>query len=81
MAREDIDMWLVLTDPNEARHYIEFFDWRQPFPPDFVEIDSGRCIYLKNICDEDAVVLAAFLLRAFQVPREMAEKNIAQWEH
>lgn len=81
MAREDVELWLILTNPFEARHFIEYFDWRQPFPPDFIEIDTGRCIYLHSLSDEDAVALALFLLRTFLVPRELAEKNLAQWEH
>lgn len=78
ISRSDIELWLVLTHPDEARHYIKFFDWRQPFIPDKIEVDSGRMISLHDMCDGDAVVVALFLLRKYQVPREEAEKRIKE---
>ncbi len=75
-SREQVDLWLVLTDPVCARVYIANFDWCQPEIPDRIEVDTGRMIDLVNLTDEDAVVVAAFLLRNYQVPREMEEKSI-----
>ena len=76
--RSDLELWLVLTDPKEARHYIRFFDWQQPYIPDKIEIDSGRMVDLSCMSDSDAVVVALFLLRTYQVPREEAQKNIME---
>lgn len=80
-SQYDLELWVVLTDPAEARHYINTFDWRQPFIPQRIEVDSGRMIDLEGLSDEDAVVVASFLLREYQIPREMAEKNLAMYEH
>ncbi len=69
-VRNDLELVLVLTNPFEARHYIQHFDWRTPYIPDAIEVDTGRLIHLENISDEDAVVVALFLLRQYQIPRE-----------
>lgn len=80
-SRHDIELWLVLTDPEEARHYVQTFDWQQPFIPDRVELDSGRKIFFDKMSDADAVAAAMALLRDIQIPREMHEKNLIPWEH
>jgi hypothetical protein len=80
--REDCDLWLVLTDPQCAREFIAKFDWNCPpeFIPDHVIVNDGepeaRKILFKNMTDEDAVVAAAEILRAVQIPQEMREKQI-----
>ncbi len=81
-AREDVDLWLILTDPIEARKYIDEFFWRIPrnMRPGAVEVDSGRQIEFKSMTDEDAVVAAMHILRHCEVPRAMVEKKIAYWE-
>ncbi len=79
-SRDQCDLWLVLTDPQCARIYISNFDWQDFHIPDRIEVDSGRMIDLVDISDADAVVVASFLLREYQIPREMADKNLEQWE-
>jgi hypothetical protein len=81
MAKHDLDLWLVLTEPFEARRFIYKFDWRQPYTPGRIELDTGRIVDLENLSDNDAVVVALFLLRAYQVPRDMAEKSLLPYEH
>lgn len=78
MSRDDLELWLVLTNPYEARHYIQFFDWGKYPAPDVVEVESGRAIYMQELTDEDAVVVAQHLLRTVQVPREMEKKAVAE---
>ena len=81
--RNDIDLWLILTDPKEARDYIKNFDWRLPIEmqPSELMLDSGRVIHFKSMSDSDAVVAALELLRSVEIPEVMREKNIAKWEH
>lgn len=81
--REDVDLWLILADPEEARRYISKYDWNLPpdMRPDKVVLDSGRVIYFKTMTDQDAVVAAMAVLRDCEIPMIMREKNYEQWEH
>lgn len=84
--REDIDLWLVLTDPVCARKFIDEFDWSCPpeWRPDKVVLDNERAIYFEKMTDDEAVVAATALLRDVQVPMEMIERKIAEecgWLH
>ena len=78
--REDVDLWLVLTDPICARRFIADFDWSCPpeWRPDKVVLDTQRVIYFDNMTDEDAVVAAMALLRDVQIPLEVREKQICE---
>jgi hypothetical protein len=49
--------------------------------PSELMLDSGRIIHFKSMSDSDAVVVALELLRTFEVPEVMKEKNFAKWEH
>lgn len=82
-SRSDIELWLILTDPIEARNYISSFDWSLPpdMRPDKVVLDSGRVIYFKHMSDQDAVTAAMELLRSVEIPMIMREKAYEQWEH
>ena len=76
--REQIDMWLLLTNPFEARRFIHEFDWNLPLEdrPDRVIIDTDRVILFDKMDDNDAVVAAMEILRSVQIPLEMQEKQI-----
>jgi hypothetical protein len=76
--REDVDLWLVLTDPKCARKFIEDFDWNCPpeYIPDRVVMDTDRVIFFDKMDDSEAVVAAMELLRSVQIPIEMREKQI-----
>lgn len=82
-SREDKDLWLILTDPVEARRYIKDFDWSLPpdMRPNKVVLESGRVIYFSEMTDEDAVVAAMELLRSVEIPMIMREKSYSFWEH
>lgn len=82
MAREDVDLWLVLTDPIEARRYIAEFDWNLPpdLRPTTIYLDTGRQVDFKTMSDEDAVVAATAILRDLEVPMVMREKQLQMWE-
>lgn len=69
MAKEDIDLWLILGDPVEARKYIEDFDWRLPERPGQITMEGGRTIYFESMSDEDAVIAAMAILRDIEIPR------------
>lgn len=84
MARADVDLWLILTDPVEARNYISTFDWNCPpqeRPKKCVIQETGREITFATMSDEEAVVAAMEILRQCEIPMVMAEKNLAAWEH
>lgn len=82
MAKEDIDLWLILGDPKEARQYIEDFDWRMKERPSQIQMDSGRTIYFESMSDEDAVVAAMAILREVEIPRiEREELCFVLWAH
>lgn len=78
--REDVDLWLVLTDPVCARKFIADFDWSYPpeWRPDKVVLDTQRVIYFDNMTDEEAVIAATALLRDIQCPLEMRERQIRE---
>ncbi len=82
-TKEQIEIWLLLADPVEARRYIEEFDWCMPpeLCPDKVCLDSGRIIYFTNMNDEDCVIAAMEILRSIEVPRIMREKSYELHEH
>lgn len=81
-SRNDIELWLKITDPKKAREYIAQFDWGCPehWRPTQVFLNSGREIVFKNMSDEDAVIAATTLLRDVQIPVEMREKQLME-EH
>ena len=76
--REDIDIWLRLGNPFEARRFIHEFNWNCPpeWRPDKVVTDSGRVIFFEDMTDAEAVVAAMEILRSVQIPYEMSEKKI-----
>lgn len=78
--REDVDLWLVLTDPQCARQFIRDFDWNCPpeWRPDKVVMGEDRVIFFNDMTDEDAVVAAMALLRDVQVPIELRNKDLAE---
>ncbi len=80
--REDIDLWLLLTDPVQAREYIARFDWSCPpeYRPTEIMLDSGRRIDFKDMSDQDAVVAATQILRDVEVPLVIRERNLQLWE-
>lgn len=82
MARGDVDLWLILTDPIEARNYIKAFDWNCPpeYRPDKIILDSGRTVNFNTMTDEEAVVAATAILRDVEVPMVMLEKDLQNWE-
>lgn len=81
--REDVDLWLVLTDPKDAREFID--DYNKALPPHLqiqrVELETNRTIYLRTMSDEDAVVAATHILREFEIPHVMNTKALEKWEH
>jgi hypothetical protein len=81
--REDVDLWLVITDPVCARKFIE--DYNAMLPPairiERVELETGRTIWLKTMTDDDAPVAAAQILREFEIPHVMNTKALEKWEH
>ena len=81
--RDRVELWLLLTDPKEARKYIGDFDWNLPpkLRPDQIMLDSGKVIKFKNMTDDEAVVAASMLLRDVEVPMIMRSKQLEQWEH
>lgn len=83
MARNDIELWLILTDPKCARRYIADFKWNYPpeESPTRIDLDSGRTINFENMTDEDAVIAAQAILRDIEIPLVMNEKNLQFWEH
>ncbi len=83
MAREDLELWLVLEDPECARQYVKNFDWDLPpaMRPDKIILDNHREILFKNMTDEEAVLAAITLLRDVEVPLVMRAKNLERWEH
>jgi hypothetical protein len=82
--REDIELWIVLTDPLCAREFIAKFDWNCPpeYVPDHIIVNDGepeaRKILFKNMNDDDAIVAAMELLRTVQIPQEMRERKICE---
>lgn len=82
-SRADVDLWLILTDPEEARKYIAAFDWSCPpeYRPNHIVLESGREIYFSIMSDEDAVIAATAILRDVEIPIVLREKNLIQWEH
>lgn len=81
--REDVDLWLVLTDPICARKFINTYDWNCPpeWRPDKVVLSEDRVIRFEDMSDEDAVVAATAILRDVEVPMVMRTKNLEMWEH
>lgn len=81
--REDVDQWLILEDPVNAREYIRTFDWNCPpqFRPGNITLNSGRTIYFETMTDEEACAAAACLLRDVEVPMVMRQKQLEMWEH
>lgn len=85
MAKEDIDLWLILGDPKEARRYINDFDWRlapgMP-PPKYYVTNEGREFHFESMTDEDAVVVAMAMLREIEIPRVQNEEACyLRWTH
>lgn len=81
MSREDVDLWLILTDPLEARRYIEKFDWNCPpeWRPNKVILDSGREVLFEKMTDTDAVAAAMAILRDVEVPMVLREFRLQFW--
>lgn len=82
-SREDVDLWLVLTNPKDARTFID--DYNRALPPylrfERIELETQRVIWLKTMSDEDAVVAAAHILREYEIPHVMNTKALEKWEH
>ncbi len=80
--REDVDLWLVLTNPACARKFIADYQWACPpeWLPDKVVLDNERVIYFKTMSDEDAVVAAMEILRSVEIPLVMRTKQLEMWE-
>lgn len=78
--REDVDLNIVLDDPQCARDYLEHFEWGYG-PPDYVVHGIDEKIYLANMSDSEAVLAAHIVLHEWHMKRAMLEKNLARWEH
>ena len=81
--REDVDLFLVLTDPKAARAYIRNFSWDMPADliPREIVTNTGRVILFKSMTDDDAVAAALELARSIEVPRAEIEAQLAPYEH
>lgn len=80
-SRREIELSISLEDPVRARAYIQSFDWGPVDPPKFVYANLDHVIYLNNMTDYEAVIAAKTLLFDIQIPTEMREKQLVQWEH
>lgn len=81
-SRKDLELWVVLTNPVEARHYVEHFNWNLPrhLCPTEITLDSGRKIDFLTMSDDEAVVAAQALLRDVEIPLIMNQKQFEE-EH
>lgn len=81
-TREDLELWLILTNPSEARDYIRTFDWacQSHLRPTEITLNSGRKIDFRHMTDDDAVVAAMELLRTIEIPMVMSQKQF-ELEH
>jgi hypothetical protein len=82
VSREDVDLFLVLTNPESARYFILHFDWNLPIEMQPVEItlNSGRTVSFHEMSDEDAVAIALQLVRSITIPRAEIEHNLEQFD-
>lgn len=74
--RKDVDLHLVLQDPNCARLYIAHFDWGVPEPPKYVMGELDEKILLSNMTDEQAIRAALIILTDVQIPMEYRTKEL-----
>jgi hypothetical protein len=79
---KELELWVILADPSEARHYIKHFDWSclSHLRPTEITTDSGRKIDFRTMNDDEAVIAAMEILRKVQVPMEMNQKQF-ELEH
>lgn len=73
--KEDIDLDLVLQDPNCARLYIAHFDWGLPDPPKYVVYGIEDKIWFENMSDDEAVRAALIILNDVQKQMDWRTKE------
>jgi len=77
VSHKEVQVWLILADPDSARDYIRTFDFGVPanLRPTEITTNTGRTINFHTMTDEDAVVAAMELLRTIEIPLVMNEKQ------
>ncbi len=68
--REDVDLHLHLSDPENAREFIKNYDWGQKQPPKFIAIDDSvfDLVFFDRMSDHEAVAAAHAILRIYEIP-------------
>lgn len=82
--RQDVDLFLLLTDPLEARKWIANYDFSLPpylRPDHFYVEETGRIVFFETMEDDEAVIAAQAILRQREVPMAMMEKREHEWAH
>lgn len=80
--REDVDLELLLQNPDVARQWVADFDWeRFAFPPQYLVHGIEGKIYLNKICDkkvvsdQEALIAAFMILRGYEIPDVMKDRD------
>lgn len=79
--KEDVDLRLSLENPENARAYIDQFDWGLPEPPRYVVFGLDEKIWFANMTDEEAVRAALIILQDVEIPMAFNSKQLEFWEH
>lgn len=84
MAREEVELWLIIEDPIRARKYVITYEWAHlpgALRPDRIILDNEREIVFSNMSDEDAITAAITILRDIEVPIVMTQMMLEKWIH
>ncbi len=76
------DLHQRLLYPQNARTYIDRFDWTPLGKPKFIVLSGGRELLLDTnlLSDEDAVSAALTLLVDVEIPVAMRTKLYERWD-
>lgn len=80
-SRDQVDLDLVLDDPNCARAWVEAYDWGTTEPPKYVVWGVDQKIHLSEMTNEEAVLAAHIILHDVEKKRAMREKSLERYEH
>lgn len=80
-SRKDVDLELVLKNPNSARKWISGFDWEMPNPPEYIVFGVEEKIYFRDMDDKQAVQAAYIILHDIEIPRAIRELAYERFTH
>jgi hypothetical protein len=67
--RAEVDLALIINDPQKAREFIAGIDWRPDNMPESVNLGGDDIVFLNNLSDTDAVRTAKHLLKYYEIPK------------